>query len=436
MPSELELEIWTWWGNIRRRRDTRVPTRPEICSVLLQPCLILNLLWLLLLSVGPMRAALSATVGAAWVLFLLPVVWTLVALAAGLLVPSAWWLGSPVGAYAVLGREQGFLASWDSVAMFLACVTLVGGALFRMQINCWPAVIMTAGTVFLNAVLLRCALAPATASRQWKIELPPWLRAGGGTGDDEEIGPERGAKPVYSFHTLASAESGGGQKEFQVGVLIDENTVLAPLRRINAGSGGTLYQAKPLAVVLAAGDPVNGLGMAEINRLAQQVVRAARKSGLTRYELAACILRFVQADFKYELDKDSTKRILGVEFTEYGRFPIETLADSVGDCDCTSILCAALLARCGFDCALIHVSFKDGSGHMAVGLKVTPDLFRTQILSLDDGQACIRADSGARYLYGETATDAEDPAGFGVVPLEWRGKMCIDRLTDVGAPVS
>jgi hypothetical protein len=73
-------------------------------------------------------------------------------------------------------------------------------------------------------------------------------------------------------------------------------------------------------------------------------------------------LRFVQS-IPYGLDHDT------VGFVEYVRYPIETLVDGVGDCDCKSVLFLALVQtmELSYDGVLLEYHGTT-AGHMAVGV--------------------------------------------------------------------
>lgn len=73
----------------------------------------------------------------------------------------------------------------------------------------------------------------------------------------------------------------------------------------------------------------------EVREAARYLLGQARAHGLTLYEEIDNALRMVQATITYRTDQESVGR-------EYWRFPIETLHDQVGDCDCKAILAAAL----------------------------------------------------------------------------------------------
>ncbi len=98
----------------------------------------------------------------------------------------------------------------------------------------------------------------------------------------------------------------------------------------------------------------------------------AVKNQFTRFEEMQAALDFVQdANIKYMLDKDC-EEINNSE--EYFRFPIETMFDQRGDCDCKSILAAALLKNLGYPVMLI---FSNQEHHVALAVGGAPELKET-----------------------------------------------------------
>ena len=199
--------------------------------------------------------------------------------------------------------------------------------------------------------------------------------------------------------------------------------LLQRLREINAAAHGQLYASEPLAVTLMDRDPANGVGRDEVLRFTAQIFSAARKHSLTRLQFANAVLVFVQRAIRYQFDKDSTAQFVGGPFQDYGRFAVETLHDQVGDCECTSLLCATLLAYLGFETALLWVLVPQGgsptANHMAVGVEISEVLRESAATSgLDIVEATDG--SGKRYLYGETAIDGAI-LPFGCIPVDWSG---------------
>lgn len=110
-------------------------------------------------------------------------------------------------------------------------------------------------------------------------------------------------------------------------------------------------------------------GDEEISELARQLEDIFRRNGgvpsYTSRAYAEFIKQFV-ASFPYEYDDRS------IGHMEYGRFPIETLYDGKGDCECLSFLLASLFAHAGFKTAMLGGFTKPGrkGGHAAVGLAI------------------------------------------------------------------
>jgi hypothetical protein len=336
-------------------------------------------------------------------------------------------------------REKGILGRWDMAAGVLAAV-LAAVALARSPTEAWAIPLLVAG-LLAGVTGLFFTMSPAAPfiPRAW-IPEPDWLDWLAPADDasrrerDARLSKgelfEEGADPLFAFECMGAADE--VRHTFRVGVRVDSET-LKRLRAINRETGGRLFHDKPRAVVLSEGPPAAGLGLETVDRLCWQIVEAGRRAGLTKYMLASSILRLVQKAVKYELDGPSTRRVLGdAEFDEYGRFPVETIHDQTGDCEDTSMLCAALLARCRIPCALIWLSTGPDEGHMAVGLEMNAETIPFDS-SLAAGHGSIQGPrGGSSYLYGETATD-DDPQGmgFGVVPAEMREKWKVDRVEPI-----
>jgi hypothetical protein len=114
---------------------------------------------------------------------------------------------------------------------------------------------------------------------------------------------------------------------------------------------------------------------------------------MTRDEEIGLIISFVQ-NMHYITD-DTTG------FDEYPKFPVETLVDSGGDCEDTSILLAHLLEAEDIDTALLNLP-----EHMAVGIDVNATGVHWDV-------------ANHTYYYVETTTPGWD---IGKIPIEHVGK--------------
>jgi hypothetical protein len=174
--------------------------------------------------------------------------------------------------------------------------------------------------------------------------------------------------------------------------------------------------------------------------MCRQIVSICRKHKLTPLQTANAALNFVQLAIKYAFDEDSTKDFSGGPFKEYGRFPVETMHDSVGDCECTGILCASLLAYLGFKSALLFISIKDSTTgeltyHVATGLDAEGALLAEPGVADAFDYIGATDGSGRRYLYGETAID-DSTMAFGSIPPEWKDWIAVRRVEPIEVQIT
>lgn len=122
---------------------------------------------------------------------------------------------------------------------------------------------------------------------------------------------------------------------------------------------------------------------------------AGMDNGYTEYDNVMNVVRFVQS-LPYTSDSVTTR------FDEYPRYPVETLVDSGGDCEDTSILTAALLHEMGYDVVLLK--FPD---HMGVGVMLSSGL-----------SGSYYEYEGQKYYYLETTGENWE---IGQIPPEFSG---------------
>jgi hypothetical protein len=100
----------------------------------------------------------------------------------------------------------------------------------------------------------------------------------------------------------------------------------------------------------------------EITDLANQIKAACSLKNFTTFHVVSSVMA-LQQSFKYVYDMDSKG------FEEYIRYPLETLVDREGDCDCHSICSAALLYSMGYEVVLLRIMFPEGDGHLALAVE-------------------------------------------------------------------
>ena len=350
---------------------------------------------------------------------LLPLGLLAIPLAIGTLLPPAVWLrATKLEPFVMAARRTGSVRPWDLAVTILGAVAIVALLKEVRGPAISPAIIALGHSVLLvRSLASGQPVSPRGGA--WRFTSPEWLTSAGGTGDVTEdiagdfvAGPEVDAKPIYNF-------DGRKGETYQVGIRIPDD-VLRGLRMINVSHNGGLYQQHPEPIVRAQGDPVGSVGVDRLEGLARQLAYVAEHQEWTRLETANRVLEFVQEVIEYKLDEDSTGHLEGGPYEEYGRFALETWVDEVGDCECTAILCTALLSYMGFPTSLVFVTIEGEGGHVAAGVSRDYVLTNADVSSV--GMFAVQGDDGKDYLYGETSVDGA-MYGFGIIPEDWRGRI-------------
>ena len=125
--------------------------------------------------------------------------------------------------------------------------------------------------------------------------------------------------------------------------------------------------------------------MPEIRALALEFQKLHTAKNWSTYNQAFNVLKFVQNCIPYALDKDT------IGHTEWPRYPIETIMEGTGDCEDVAILCAAIIARLGFQTVLLHYPSR-----LVFGVAGADKL---------KGDYIVEPTSGKRYFYGEATAD-------------------------------
>jgi len=119
----------------------------------------------------------------------------------------------------------------------------------------------------------------------------------------------------------------------------------------------------------------------EVIQAVTHFIKMTQDQRLSVYEELMNILSFVQESIKYDLSKEENR--------DYWRYPIETLEEQLGDCDCKSILAAAILHIMRHK-VLVLISEK----HLAVA-----------VAGADGIPGTFYEYNGERYYFCETTVD-------------------------------
>lgn len=140
-----------------------------------------------------------------------------------------------------------------------------------------------------------------------------------------------------------------------------------------------------------------------VKQLADEIKSLCDQCGYGESETIRETANFVQS-IEYVDDMTSTG------YTDFPKYPLETLYDQCGDCEDSSILLGALLKELGYGCIFIELP-----EHVAIGVKAT-----------DDAPGTYYDYNGSHYLYIETTNSGWD---IGTLPddfneEELRYTMC------------
>jgi hypothetical protein len=114
--------------------------------------------------------------------------------------------------------------------------------------------------------------------------------------------------------------------------------------------------------------------------VSQRFSLISSQNGFSKAQEVNFVASFIQT-MPYKFDNVTTG------FEEYARYPLETLVDNEGDCECKSILLAQLLTLMGYDVVLI-----DLPSHVSVGVYIP------------NGSGTYYMYDGVKYLYLESTS--------------------------------
>lgn len=193
----------------------------------------------------------------------------------------------------------------------------------------------------------------------------------------KEETPSPGKEPLICEYTVSMLRTPVvvDEKEFfaEPQVIAQEKIVLH-VDRARLEALRLKNRTAPLAFHESLEDHVNRSRSSEIFELCLVLEALFRKHGLSPWDRLQTILGFCQEpNIRYTHDdsKESMRDLRGTQASDYCRYPLETLVDREGDCDCHAVLAACLFDTLGYDCCVIFLRTKDKEmAHMAVG--VTP----------------------------------------------------------------
>lgn len=445
--SRLHLEdVINSWGLLRRPliyTDASI-SRLDLITMAASAGLVPILLWLMLMLISSPLAWLMGVGGTESLAVCTILYGSMIVL--GLVWPVARVkTGSLVGAFITFSRFKGNLAGADKMVLIFSAGAIVciifGGTreVIASTENYYPRAPVAIPLVFLMVgAFLGASLnirmrVLGVVARGKTVPISEWLRRLQGESvipAANSQGPESGSSFEYEFPV--NNPDGG-----RIGVVVHDD-ILQRLRQLNLEYEGRLFKEssykKTLAVVQGIQKPVNGTGAGELSRLAMQMCSRAVALGVTPMQFANEILRVVQYHIEYVSDDVSTAKILGRPMSEYGRFPLETLVDGEGDCECSALLCAALLSYCGLPSLVLYVTvIEDGEEgyHAAVGLKGNTKMF--PMVSTENDTTSYIVYEGDIILYGETTSAGDGTHGFGSIPLDWRNGLKVRSCVTIPA---
>lgn len=138
----------------------------------------------------------------------------------------------------------------------------------------------------------------------------------------------------------------------------------------------------------------------EVKEVALQLREISKDKGFYKIEEITNVLSLVQQAIPYSYDKDSAPH----HEEEYPRYPIETLYDKTGDCECKTFLVCSLLTTLGYETVYFALP-----GHVALGVASDARV-----------SGYFKTYKGKRYYYYETTAEGWR---FGQIPAKERGKI-------------
>ncbi len=139
----------------------------------------------------------------------------------------------------------------------------------------------------------------------------------------------------------------------------------------------------------------------EVKEVASKLRNISTKKNFYGIEEVTNTLSLIQQAIPYSYDKDTAPH----HEEEYPRYPVETLYDKTGDCECKTFLACSLLLTLGYDVAYFSLP-----GHVALGI--------ASKIRVSGGYFVPYR--GEKYYYYETTAEGWR---FGQIPHNERGKI-------------
>jgi hypothetical protein len=192
------------------------------------------------------------------------------------------------------------------------------------------------------------------------------VRLSGGGADNKPDSPKPTGKTkrLFSWRVNSSAMN----VDYSTEVMVRESEYSSARKELLSGTPNKTYMTSDEECFQIASYEINheqfGLKSEEVTQIHNYLKNKADDELLSNYELAHGILGFSQEQcIRYMQDIDST------EHNEYFRFPLESIYDTVGDCDCKAILASSIFRSFDFDVAF---AIMPGHAALAISLRDTP----------------------------------------------------------------
>ena len=137
--------------------------------------------------------------------------------------------------------------------------------------------------------------------------------------------------------------------------------------------------------------------MPEVRQLAFEFQRLHADQDWSTFNQVYNVLKFVQCCIPYSRDIETT------EYSDWPRYPIETLIEQTGDCEDVAVLCAAIIVRLGYPAVLLNYP-----GHVAFGVAGADHL---------KGDYIVEPTTGKKFYYGEATANGWH---LGQIPPKYR----------------